>query len=208
MRTCGGSVAPASHSLAPGLRAGVGSRLGGWRGDAPCAPCVRHRSALPLSPAFLPGPQVWDFDSNGAHDLVGEVHTSLAALKAAAAAPAAQRSLELAVPPGKKGGAAAAPAPKLLIRQLMVREGPTPSQQLCGERAGVATAVPGPAATRGVLPASRRQQLRGAICGVLWLVFLAACRTHAQASGCLPTTTCLCCCLLAAGCFNACVGQA
>jgi hypothetical protein len=103
-----------------------------------------------------------------------------------------QRSLELTVPPGKKGGAAAAPAPKLLIRQLMVREGPTPSQQLCGERAGVATAVPGPPEVSCQL--ARRQRLRRAICGrLLWLVFLAACRTHAQALGCLPTHNTACC---------------
>lgn len=65
--------------------------------------------------------------------MIGEVRTSLAALKAAAAAPATQRCLELTAPPGGKGATAPGAPAKLLIRQLMVRDGPTPTQQLCGE---------------------------------------------------------------------------
>ena len=83
-----------------------------------------------------PPPQVWDFDTNGHHDLIGELQTSLGQLKEAAATPAKAglHTLDLVAPPSKKKGGAAGGKPgTIVIRQIMIRDGPTPQQQLFGE---------------------------------------------------------------------------
>ncbi|KAL4854258.1 Copine-5 [Chlorella vulgaris] len=74
--------------------------------------------------------QVWDHDSNGKHDLIGEALTSLAALKELAVAPATQRTIPLMAPPGSKAAKTGTKVGSLSVRQVVVREGPTPTQQL------------------------------------------------------------------------------
>lgn len=77
--------------------------------------------------------QVWDHQSSGDHQLIGECHATLAQLLEVAAAPPTARTLELAAPPSsKKAGAAGAGATpgKLLVRQVVVRPGATLSQSL------------------------------------------------------------------------------
>lgn len=85
---------------------------------------------------------MWDYKTNGAHQLIGECNSSLAQLKVLAQGPAtAPKNMDLIDPnpDPKKVQAAAAQEGKgvkagvLTVRQVVVRPGPSFRQQMNGE---------------------------------------------------------------------------
>ena len=80
---------------------------------------------------------MWDFKTNGSHALIGECRSTLAHLLALAETGTLEdRTLDLVAPPSSSSkGHGAASGPKqgtLVVRSVMVRQGPSPGQLMQG----------------------------------------------------------------------------